>query len=86
VEVVLRSGVWLPDELAVLRTALGLLKAAPHDGVTDQEFETLIVADLMQSARDGCHDARELARRCRTHIKSELAIRTARSTQSPRAR
>ena len=79
-QVIPRTGVWLPDELTVLQTAFGMLRNVSHGGVPDQEFETLIAADLMQSARDGCHDPHDLVRRCRAHIKTQLAIRNARAS------
>ena len=72
-QVVPRSGVWLPDELAVLQTAFGVLRKQYHRGISDEDFETQIVDDLMQSARDGCHDPKELVQRCRARMRSKRA-------------
>lgn len=74
-------GVWMPDEIAVLETAFGVLRKANHRGMSDAEFDAWVVEDLMESARDGCHDPRDLVQRCRDHFKDRTKSRL--SVHSP---
>ena len=76
-QLVPRHGLWLPDEMAVLQAAFHALALEDHPGVPDDLYEAEIAETLVQSARDGCHDAPDLVRRCQARMKARSAAKIA---------
>lgn len=76
-QLVPRHGLWLPDEMTVLQAAFHALAHEEHPGVPDELYEAEIVENLVLSARDGCHDAPDLVRRCHARMKAKSALKIA---------
>ena len=76
-QLVPRHGLWLPDEMTVLQAAFHALAHEDHPGVPDELYEAEIVENLVLSARDGCHDAPDLVRRCHARMKAKSALKIA---------